>query len=132
MARILPRQLESAPPRFGNPQVSQPAEPLVLVLHTRVTTNRSSERRGLVPRRPAEGHVIQTERCFAMARLEVGSRSSTSATPRLRRVCHNDAGVDREGLAPHDVLLHTALQCLEQLPQDVAVWETAVFFDDVE
>jgi hypothetical protein len=30
MARILSRQLESAPPRFGNPHVSQPAEPLVL------------------------------------------------------------------------------------------------------
>jgi hypothetical protein len=40
-------------------------------------------------------------------------------------------GVDHEGIAPHDVLLHTALQCLEQLPQDVVGWETAVF-DDVE
>src|ERR1700741_4040682 len=30
MARILSRQLESAPPRFGNPHVSQQPQPLVL------------------------------------------------------------------------------------------------------
>jgi hypothetical protein len=47
-------------------------------------------------------------------------------------VGHNDAGVDREGLAPTMSSLHTAPQRLEQLPQDVALWEMAVFFDDVE
>ena len=57
-------------------------------------------------RRPAEGRSSRTVRYSATARLEAGPRSSTLPTPRRRCVRHDHAGVDGEGFASHDPLLH--------------------------
>jgi hypothetical protein len=60
-------------------------------------------------RRPRRSRVIQNRQIFRAARLEgrIKIFDLGDAAPSMG-VGHDDAGVDGEGLAPHDALLHTA------------------------
>jgi hypothetical protein len=93
------------------------------------------ERRGLVPYRPAEGHVSRPKdvsRWRTGGRIEIVDLGDSAPSTGVR---HNDAGVDREGLAPtvssftpHYNVSNSFLRTSFSL----SLWETAVFFDDVE